>query len=57
MNFTTYLGKQWIEILAGAKPEAVGLVEALVRYESGSRLDAREVRRIVRSMWDSTDLE
>lgn len=43
MQFTEYPRKEWQQILPGADPKAVELVEQLVRFQSTDRLSAAEV--------------
>jgi cyclin-dependent kinase len=44
MNFTTYPAKSWSQILPGADEDGRRLVENLVKFESGWRLSAEDVR-------------
>jgi cyclin-dependent kinase len=44
MSFVKYEGKRWEDILPGAEQDAVDLVRQLIRYESGERLSAEQVR-------------
>jgi cyclin-dependent kinase len=44
MNFTTYPTKSWSQILPGADEDGRRLVENLVKFESGWRLSAEDVR-------------
>lgn len=47
MHFTKYAGKEWEDILPGADEKGRDLVRSLVRFESGRRLSAIEVKCII----------
>ncbi len=49
MHFYDFLPKPWSELLPNASESARDLVSRLVRYESGQRISALEVRSYVRT--------